>query len=99
MQLLRRFTELYLDCEMGHSLENPGAEYFGIGSAVENDAINYIIERSATFLQGVILDFTNSCNFSVDPLIDSKFTECENTRFGTSGDSNNGCNNSDSCDE
>ena len=88
---LNIFTEFYLDCEMGHSLSNPGSRYFGLspGSA-ESDANLYIMKRSATFFQAILTNSTSQPSVN-------KFTECENFSFGCNNDSNDGWSNEDDC--
>lgn len=87
-------TELYLDCQMGHGLDDAGPDFQSeFGTGISNpDSVNvYMVQRTCTFFQAVVNDIAKN-------LTTTRFTECENKRFGCSGkNNNNGCNNKDSC--
>lgn len=86
-------TELYLDCQMGHGLDDgqPFQSDFGTG-ITDHDSVNvYMVQRSAIFFQAVV-------NGIASKLTTTRFTECENKRIGCSPkNNNNGCSNKDSC--
>lgn len=89
-------AELYLDCQMQHGIDeddNPDGfnSEFGTGAINNLGVYHYLVERTAVFFQAVINNIANN-------LKTTKFTECENKRFGCSEqDNNNGCKNGDSC--
>ena len=89
-------AELYLDCQMGHGLDDTKDPLlfksdFGTG-ITRHDSVNvYMVQRASVFFQAVV-------NNIAKDLGTSKFTECENKRFGCSTkNDNNGCSNKDSC--
>lgn len=89
-------AELYLDCQMGHGPDNtPDSSLFesDFGTGFTNaDAVNlYMVQRTAVFFQAVVNEIAKN-------LITTKFTECENKRFGCdTKNNNNGCSNKDTC--
>ena len=72
-------VELYLDCQMGHGLdEKDGATFqsdFGTGLDNAQAVTIYMVSRAATFFQAIMNGKTAG---AIGP--PSKFTECENTR-------------------
>lgn len=75
-------AELYLDSDMKHGLSN--VSDFGTDAKVQWDRtliIPYIVERSAAFFQAIIN------NVAVN-LQDTRFTDCENYRYGCSPENN-----------
>ncbi len=85
-------AEVYLDCEMGHGLDNddPGFQSeFGTELTNQHDVLIYMVQRSATFFQSIL---TNTAINGP-----SIFTECENYRNScqSSGINNDGCSNND----
>ncbi len=89
-------TELYLDCQMEHGIDaddDPDGFQSNFGTNATNNysIYNYMVQRTAVFFQAVV-------NNKAKDLVDTKFTECENKRFGCSTqNNNNGCKNTDAC--
>lgn len=82
-------TELYLDCNMHHGLDDNSG--FGIGTTDIPTVQKYIIQRVATFFQAVVTGRANR-------LKTDRFVNCENFRFGcNAGDNNNNCNADSNC--
>lgn len=88
--------ELYVDCEMGHGLDNdqaPGFESdFGTPYTTEDEVTVYIAQRAAIFFQAVM---NNLSAAQIGP--PSRFTECINYRIKCQKLSNPGCNDTDQC--
>jgi poly(3-hydroxybutyrate) depolymerase len=83
--------ELYIDCNMGHGLEQ-GLSDFGLGTSVKNkDVQAYIVQRGATFFQYI----TNASFPST--LTHTRFVDCVNPRFGCNGDASTACSNTAIC--
>lgn len=87
--------ELYIDCDMSHSL-NESTSDFGLAngdaSAVTNKQVEvYITQRAATFFQYLV-----NANFPYT-LTHTKFIDCLNTRYGCNSDSGTTCNESATC--
>ena len=82
-------TEYYLDCDMQHGLELGGGAngFFGIGSNNTDDALIYIVQRTATFFQAIMNNKANNIQRRV-------FYDCPNNRHGCAGTITN----DDSCD-
>lgn len=88
-------SELYIDCDMGHGLDESTSDFglkHGDASAVTNDQVEqYIVERAATFFQYVMNN-----NFPYT-LKNSKFVDCENKRYGCNADAKRNCTGTTSC--
>ena len=89
---LNKFTELYIDCDMGHGLDNANngtsayTSNFGTSSITVNATCLYIAQRAATFFQGVMNNFNSST------LPTTRFKDCENYRSTcNTADNNNNC--------
>ena len=87
---LQRPSELYVDCAMGHGLDD--VSDFGTSISNNKDSLRiYQVQRTATFFQSVI-------NGVDKYLTTTRFVDCENYRYGCNRqDNNNGCNNSVTC--
>ena len=84
-------AELYIDCDMGHGLQQ-GESDFGLGASVKNkDVQAYIVQRAVTFFQYI----TNS-SFPAT-LTHTRFVDCVNPRVGCDGDAATACNNTATC--
>jgi len=87
--------ELYIDCDMAHSL-NESTSDFGLAngnaSAVTIKQVQiYIVQRAATFFQYLV-----NPNFPYT-LTHTKFIDCLNTRFGCNSDSGTTCSETATC--
>ena len=88
-------TELYLDCQMQHGLDDiEGLTFdsdFGTGFTSKAMVYNYIVQRAAIFFQAVV-------NNTASGLGTTKFIECQNNRIRCNmKNNNNGCKSSDTC--
>ena len=88
-------TELYVDCQMQHGLDQDGPGFssnFGIALPTNSTAVyQYIVQRACSFFQVVL-------NSNAGSLVTTHFTECENYRHGCdAADDNAGCCNTDDC--
>ena len=84
-------SELYIDCDMGHGLQQ-GESDFGLGSSVPNkDVQAYIVQRAVTFFQYI----TNQSFPSA--LTHTRFVDCVNPRSGCLGDASTLCSNTAVC--
>jgi len=89
-----RFSEVYVDCQMGHGLDpdSAGVTYkseFGTMAATQTDVINYIAGRSATYLTAIM----NASTYPLSLIKRTRFIECENRRIhcDVPGDTSTGC--------
>jgi len=55
---LGRFTECYVDCNMGHGIKNVATDNFGLDAngSTKDDVFTYIAIRTAVFFQSCIVD-------------------------------------------
>jgi len=94
------FSELYLDCLMGHGLDDdcstPGCYQSDFGtSAINTDqTLDYIAGRAATFFQAILQGISGTLFSNGN---DSKFTECENERVKCSLTDAGGCADDNTC--
>jgi acetyl esterase/lipase len=84
-------AELYLDCDMKHGLDEATSD-FGLASGdatavTDKQVQKYIVQRAATFFQYVMNE-----NFPYK-LSNTKFIDCQNTRYGCNPDANTSCSN------
>ncbi len=90
-EMLRRkqvYTEFYLDCQMGHGLNDNGPNFqsdFGTGLTNSTDVNLYIVKRAATFFQNVM----NGKTYNFFPT--TKFVECANDRHSCLNNSTTSC--------
>ncbi len=95
LKRLNRYSEVYVDCQMGHGLDDdcPTCTFqseFGTGAPDQTSVINYIASRAAIY-------FTAIMNTSPLSLITrTRFIECENKRkyCDVPGYTDTGCTNS-----
>lgn len=94
-------TELYIDCQMGHGLDDNCSttgcyqSEFGTGRSTKADVYLYICERASTFFQAVLNQKINQLRYNTYTGT-TKFIECENKRNGCSPsiqDNDQGCEN------
>ncbi len=87
--------ELYIDCDMPHSLKESTSDFGlanGDASAVTIKQVQiYIVQRAATFFQYVM-----NSNFPYT-LTHTKFVNCLNTRYGCNSDAVTTCSNTATC--
>jgi acetyl esterase/lipase len=88
-------SELYIDCDMGHGLDEATSD-FGLangnaGAVTDKEVQKYIVQRAATFFQYVM-----NTSFP-SKLSHTRFVNCENDRFGCNGDAATKCNENATC--
>lgn len=100
------YSEVYVDCQMGHGLDEEGdplhpfMSEFGTLASTQTDVINYIASRAAIYFAAIM----NTSPLSL--ITRTRFIECENTRkyCDVPGDTDTGCTyyledqDSESCD-
>ena len=83
---LKKSAEIYLDSNMKHGLDDgyTGFDGFGLGTSNTDSILIYIAQRSATFFQAVMNNFSGQ-------LKRSQFENCQNYRFADNKADNNAC--------